>query len=77
MERKDHFRENMIHVVKEAEKIRIFSVRFKSFVHSNDPYVLNRLNVNESSTLASSTNQPFYSMYDIVNIIQVAFILLL
>ena len=49
-----------------VEKIRIFSVRARSFVYLNDQYVLNESYLNDISLLAISPNEAFCYVYIIL-----------
>ena len=50
-------RENMIiYVINDAIKIPILSVRARSFDYLNDPDVLNRSKVNDTSMVALASN---------------------
>ena len=55
----------IICVVNNAIKIQIISIRTKSFVHANDPDVLNRFSANDTSLVAITPSQAFCSVYDI------------
>ena len=53
------FRENIICVCNDVKKIWIFSVKARSFVHLNHPYVLKGTYVNDTSLVAITPNQTF------------------